>query len=291
MDEPNKPVLRLVPARPPSSEQPTGSYLPRLPWRYLLIAGGILLAVVLAYTWRQEHKAAELRAHLTHITGTELKEASAQAMAFRTEIERLTLAAAKQDTQTSVAPDFQLQDLRSGRGSYLRIPLAAASDVHAIADAAKVMEPDWIPSCLGLNPTTTRELYEVGEFLAPSFVRDLSSKSVMQLRVMEDTVQRRRQTDLTNLLAATHSDWFMLVLQEGESRRDDPVRVFLWDLKRDTLLVRARVRSQGILLTTRIESQGITPSRTKPSDENGAPAANDCSIANALKKLTTPRVD
>jgi hypothetical protein len=50
-------------------------------------------------------------------------------------------------------------------------------------------------------------------------------------------------------------------------------------------MLSARVRAQGILLTSRILSQGVTSERDKPA-EGGAAAANDCSIAAALKKLT-----
>jgi len=282
----NKRVLRLVPARPPGEED-AHRYRPRVPWRYVGAAVGVLLLVVLGYVWKEQLKAAELRERILRVHGG-LAEPRTSYMAFRHELERLTSAAAAGPTDTLVAPDFQLADLQSGRGTYLRIPLAAADKPEHIAQAAKQMLPDWIPSCLGLKPTTTRELYEIGEFLLPSFVTNLKQKNVLQLRVTDDTLNRRIKTDLPNLLATTRSDWFMLVLQEGDNRRDQPVRAFIWDLKRDALLLRARVQSQGVVLSARILSQGVTPTGSAENPENSAEAVNDCSIASALKKLATP---
>jgi hypothetical protein len=149
------------------------------------------------------------------------------------------------------------------------------------------MEPDWIPSCLGWNPLTARELYEIGAFMEPEFIARVDEENLMKLRVREETLIQRMTKDRPGLEAAMRAPWFMLVLQEGKSRSEDPVRVFLWNLRENKLVLRARVRAQGILLTSRILSQGVTTDRAgKP--EGGAAGANDCSIAAALKKLAAP---
>jgi len=286
MHDRKKPVLRLVPARPPGEED-AWRYLPQVRWRYLASAAGVLLVVVLGYLWKEQRKAAELRTHIARLHGKDLAAARSTYQSFRDELERLTIAAANAPTDTSIASDFQLQDLASGRGSYLRIPLASATSSAAIDEAAKSMQPDWIPGCLGLVPTTSREIFEIGQFLLPSFVAGLDKQSVMQLRVRDDTLRRRVRTDLPNLLATTHSDWFMLALEEGKNRRDEPVRIFVWDLKRNTLLLRARVRSQGVVVNSRILSQGTETGAPAKSADNNTEASNDCSIAAALKQLAT----
>lgn len=282
-DDQHDPVVRLVPARPQSAEE-SRRYLPHLPWRYMLIAGAVLLIVIGGFKWKEHKKAIELRAHILQVHQTELAGARTTFMAFREDLERLITAASTASTANSITDDFQLQDLVGGRGTYLRIPLKSASTPDKIAAAAMEMQPDHIPSCLGLTPSSTRELYELGLFLTPGFVAGLEEKSVMQLRVLDDTLTRRRSSELSNLLATTHADWFMLVLEEGDNRRDDPVRVLIWDLKRNAVLLRARVRSQGVLLTTRILSEG-TPNAAAGSTDNTADTVNDCSIASALKKL------
>ncbi|MEY4576043.1 MAG: hypothetical protein RL701_746 [Pseudomonadota bacterium] len=289
MEQRKKPVIRLVPARPPTEDDAIHR-LSKFSWRYLVLGVVVLSATVGGYLWKEQRKAESLRARILHVHKTELADARTTYQTFRRELERLTTSAAVASTDTYVAPDFQLQDLSGGRGSYLRIPLVSAGSPDKIAQAAKGMQPDWIPSCLGLAPATSRELYEIGEFLLPSFVADVAQKDVMHLRVQDDTLTRRVRQDLPNLLATTRSDWFMLVLEEGESRRDEPVRTFIWDLKRDALLVRARVRGHNIVTSAHIESKTPSAAHGKPAHEpheTNAETLNDCSIASALKQLTS----
>ena len=284
MNEPGKP--RLVPARPPALEH--AGYLPRMPWRYLGAAALVLGLVLAFYGYRQNQKAAELRVSILQKYEGELAAPRARMSATRDKLNQLISgAAAHSGTDSIIAPNFKLSDLRAGSGLYLRIPLESAHDKQHIIDAAKLMEPDWIPSCLRLSPTTAREIYEVGEFLMPEFVANLANESVIKLRVRQDTMERRAQSDMDKLLTAAQSHWFMLVLQEGESRHDQPVRVFIWDLATQAPLLFARVQSQGIVLTSHILSQGVDPKSQPALGDRSRAAANDCSIAGSLKKLAT----
>jgi hypothetical protein len=282
MNEPGKP--RLVPARPPALEG--DGYLPRLPWRLLGLGGAVIGLVLLGYGYRQNQKARELRASILRTYEGELAAPRATMTAARQKLERLVVAsAAKRGNDPYVAAGFDFAQLREGSGLYLRIAQQSAGDPSQLRAAARQMEPDWIPSCLGLDPQSAREIYEIGEFLTPEFVAHLEDEGVMKLRVREDTVARRSASDLQKLLAAAGSRWFMLVLQEGPSRHDQPVRAFVWDLPSEKLLLAARVQSQGILLTSHILSQGVDPkSQPKLGDQSRA-AANDCSIAAGVKRL------
>jgi len=287
-NETNQPVKpRLVPARPPNLEA-EGGYLPRLPWRYLGIAALVLGLVLLGNGYRQEQRAEELRASILQRYDA-LAPQRATMTAAREKLERLIVSAANSGNETVTAPDFRFADLRNGRSLYLRIPQASAGAAKQIVAATKEMEPDWIPSCLGLNPSTAREIYEIGEFLTPGFVANLRDEGVMKLRVREDTLVRRGKSDLQNLLDAASSRWFMLVLQEGPSRHDDPVRVFIWDLQTEKLLLATRVQSQGILLTSHILSQGVDPKTQPKLGDRTRATANDCSIAAGIRKLSAAR--
>jgi hypothetical protein len=77
------------------------------------------------------------------------------------------------------------------------------------------------------------------------------------------------------------------VLQEGPNRSQDPVRVFVWDMRRGKELVHARVRAQGIMFSSRILSQG-SAAPGGGQNKAGAVEANDCSIASGLRRLNTP---
>jgi hypothetical protein len=284
IEEPNRPPTRLVPARPDLADIQRSGFLPRLPWRYVVGLLLLVAAIVSGYSWRQEQRAAALRVQIRKVHETDLQALRAEYNAALDKLQGLiTQAASMPLDEASFDPSLRFEDLRDKHGLYLRLPLDHAGNAQQITEAARQMEPDWIPGCLGLRPTTARELYEIGAFLNPDFIAQLDEENVMKLRVREETLNLRMTQDLPGLRAAMHAPYFALVLQEGESRSEQPVRVFVWDMQQGKLLARARVRAQGILLTGRIFSQGAS---TERGDEaTSAVQANDCSIAGALKRL------
>ena len=82
------------------------------------------------------------------------------------------------------------------------------------------------------------------------------------------------------------ADWFLLVLQQGENRRDHPVDVFLWDLRRNRQLLRARIQGHGLLVPVRLAFEGQTPAPASGRPQVRSGAANDCSIASQIRALT-----
>jgi hypothetical protein len=284
----SKPVQRLVPARPDTRDD-SSSYLPRIPWRFVLLGALSVTTVVGGYYWKEQRKAGELRAAIVRVHETELAQAREAYVALRGKLEGLILSAAGERAGDQVDRRLNLSGLHAGTGLYLRLSLAQAQSKAGIAEGAKSMTPDLIASCLGLAPTSARGLYENGEFLLPSYIDEVKKQtSVMHLRVQDEMLSRHIRADLPSVLGLMRSDWLLLVLQEGENRRDAPVRVFLWDLAHGDLLLRARVQSQGVLLTGHILSQG-SPARTELPPERNTGAANDCSIASKLKQLTAAR--
>jgi hypothetical protein len=281
---PNK-VRRLVPARPHVAED-SRAYMPRIPWHYVALGALSLIVVMGGYYLKQRQKAEQLRAAMVQVHQVELAEARDVYTKLREKLEGLIVNAAAADPKTLVDPRLHLPGLRSGNGLYLRLPLSAATTRAGIAEEATVAEPDRIATCLGLAPASARGLYEKGDFLTPAYLKKLEQQTdVLHLRVEDEMLSRRIRADLPSVLGLARSDWFMLVLQEGDNRRDAPVRVFLWGLAQGELLLRARVQSEGALLTTRILSK--TTSRAPPVDPERvrAGAANDCSIAGKLKVL------
>jgi hypothetical protein len=282
----NKPVRRLVPARPDARDE-AAAYLPKIPWRFVLLGALSLATVMGGYYWKEHRKADELRAAIVRVHETELAAAREAYVGMRDKLEGLILSTVDAPTENLVDRRLNIPGLRSGSGLYLRLPLAQATSKPGIAQGAKAMDADLIATCLGLAPTSARGLYEKGEFLLPAFLDNVKKETnVMRLRVQDEMLSRRIRADLPSVLGLMRSDWFLLVLQEGENRRDAPVRVFLWDLAHNELLLRARVESQGVLLTTHILSKGMDPRVAPPSGERTSGAANDCSIASKLKQLS-----
>ncbi len=284
----NKPS-QLTPARPHATDD-ARAYMPRIPWRVVVIGTLSIATVVGGYWLKERHKANELRASILHVHQEELAQAKDAYTALRDKIETLVLSASQSEPATLVDPRLNLSGLRSGVGLYLRMPLTAAKTKAGIAAGAKAMQPDLITTCLGLLPTSARGLYEKGEFLTPEFVEQTKKLSdVMSLRVQDEVLSRHIRADLPSVLGLLRSDWLLLVLEEGPNRSDWPVQVFLWDLRHGDALLRARVQSQGALLTTRILSKGAPASPKPAADAHGSGAASDCSIAAQLKALTGHR--
>lgn len=279
-------VRRLVPARP-NLPGDSASYMPRIPWTYVVLGTLTLIVVIGGYYLKQRHKADELRAMLVRMHEVDLAKARADYTAVRDKLEALIVTAANADAATLVDPRFRLAGLHSGKGLYLRLPLTAAKNRGKIAEEAKLSEPDQIATCLGLKPEPAHDLYTQGDFLAPEYLEQLKAQTdFLHLRVDGEMLSRRIRNDLPEVVAMMRSDWFMLVLEEGENRRDSPVRVFVWDLARNELLLRARVQSQGALLTTRILSKTTESAPPLDPERVRASAANDCSIAGKLKQIS-----
>ena len=78
-------------------------------------------------------------------------------------------------------------------------------------------------------------------------------------------LELRGKRDLPNLMAQIDSDYFLLVLQRGESRREEPVDVFLWDLRKDILLLSMRTVANGKLVPVRLAGRASLQNPGQPT--------------------------
>src|SRR5262249_42601232 len=108
---------------------------------------------------------------------------------------------------------------------------------------------------------------------------------VTRLRVIEDQLGRHVHVDVPVVSTMMRADWFMLVIQQGENRRDFPVDVYLWDLHEQRQLLRARIQGRGLLVPVRVQFPGIDPGPPVHSNLTTG-GAQDCSIASQIRSLT-----
>ena len=219
---------------------------------------------------------------------SELSEVSERYLGFRRRLEELVMQAHEAGEPESWAdPRLNISGLRSGEGLYLRIPADWADSSERIEGAALAMERDAITRCLGLAPASVRGLYEKGFFLTPEWVDQVRNEdSMMELRVLDDQLGRHIQVDAPVVLSMMQADWFLLVLQQGESRRDAPVDVYLWDLRRSRQLLRARIQGRGLLVPVRLRFEGTNPAPAPGRPDVRSGGATDCSIASQIRALT-----
>jgi hypothetical protein len=281
---------RLKPARPePEELEGRPSYMPRLPWRYILIFGGLLAVVYGGYQVRQAQRADALRAEILRNHDQNLRSLSERYVSFRERLEHwITEAHAAGEPERWVDPRLRISGLHAGEGLYLRIPASSAGSAEDIAEAARGMEEDALTRCLGIAPSSARGIYEVGDFLMPAWLEEVRSTSdFMRLRVIDEQLARQMQVDVPVIASLLQAQYFLLVLQQGENRRDAPVDVYLWDIREDRQLLRARFQANGILLPVRLRFDGAPaapPTEGHPALFSGG--AHDCSIAAQIKALT-----
>ncbi|MDQ3035035.1 MAG: hypothetical protein M3Y87_21690, partial [Myxococcota bacterium] len=288
-DDEKKPALK--PARPDPDELETGrpSYMPRLPWRWIVIFGGLLALVYGGYQLRERQRADALRTQILDTYDDNLSSLSERYVGFRQRLERWTAEAAQAgEPEQWVDPRLRISGLHSGDGIYLRLTAEQAESPERIAEAALAMEQDALVRCLGIAPASARGLYGTGDFLTPDWRDQVTASSdFMRLRVLDEQLARNMEVDVPVVASMLGAEYFLLVVQQGNNRRDAPVDVFLWDLREERQLLRARIRANGILLPVRLRFDGV-PQAPRPDGraELFSGGAHDCSIAAQIKALT-----
>ena len=277
------PPSRLSPARP-AVQDGSAAYMPRLPWRWILLGALSVTTVITGYVVSQQRKADALRSQIVQ-AHERLAEPARRYFEVRTRLEDWILAAASKAPDAYADKRLRIPGLRSGKGLYLRLMTKAAGTKQGIEKGALAMNADFIPSCLGLAPESARGLWEKGEFLKPEWIDQVRKDgSVMKLRVSDTVLERHMNGDLPAVLNMLRSDWFLLVLQPGETRHEQPVDVFLWDMRSGNQLLRGRVRSSGVLLGARIRTKNAPVPTVAAGQREGA-VADDCAIAGQIKQL------
>ena len=119
--------------------------------------------------------------------------------------------------------------------------------------------------------------------------RSDETNDMRRLSVREEQLRRAIDRELPALKEHVPADYFLLLVVQGQSRLNDPVDVFLWDLREDELVLRSRTENRGKLITVRSR---IGP-KSDAAKAGGDPiAVADCSIAAHIKaQLGEPTMD
>ena len=278
------PTPNLKPARPDLDEQ--RAYMPRIPWKWIALSVLGIGTVTAGFQIKEQHRADELRAQIVRVHEKELQPVSERVLAFRTRLDALIMEAGAREPEKFIDERLKLSGLRSGQGLYLRLSAKDVGSPEDIAKGAASVGADAITRCLGITATSARALYEKAAFLEPEWVEEhRQEESVMKLRVADEMLAQHIRADLPAILGTLKSDWFLLVIQQGENRRDHPVDVFLWDLRSEQKLLSARIQARGVLMPTRIRTQGkLVGAPVSPEQLRGA-GVHDCSIASQIKAM------
>ncbi len=270
--------------KPATYEEPEErAFKPPSPWKWI-VAVTVALAVIIGYyQWRQRSKEQAMRDEIVQTYGAEVEPVAQRVRDFRAKLESWVTQVAHDAPETWVDERLDLSGLHGASGVYLRVHEDAVDDPGTLADAGRSMGPDAIARCLGLSPLSLRGLYERAAFVEPQWLERVNAADDnLRLRVIKDELDRRASRDLPVLMDMVQSDYFLLAVQHGSDRREHPVDVYLWDLRRDALLLKTRTQARGALIPVRV-GLGDTPYGTAPAPQLRA-GVTDCSIASQVRE-------
>lgn len=275
---------RLVPAEPDALDDAQRAYMPRIPWKWLIVGLSLFGLAYYGYTWREHQRALGLQKQI--VTAYACVEPIAQHYrALRGHIEKWALQASQQSPPREfVDPRLTSQTLENGRGIYLRVPLETARGKQAFEAYASQMEPDAIGRCLGVQATSARPLFEKGKVLLPEWIGEVRSEETeMRLRVLDAELATVSKRDIPEIAETMRADWFMLTLETGEDRSKAPVHVYVWDVHTGHKLLATRAAANGLLINTRYDVPGA-PAAPRVAHDATSGGAIDCSIARQIRE-------
>ena len=265
-------------------------YRPRLPWRRIGFVVLVAALIVGAYFWRQKVRADVLRERIYALHGEEVAPVLTALHETSADLRDKAMSAKTGAAQRLVEAEVPLSALHEEEVVYLRVRAPELRDEQTLAATIDAEEEDAIGACLGLELTPLSSLSDVPEVLTAKWLaRSDDTNDMQRLSVREEQLRRAIERELPALRARVPADYFLLVVVQGKSRLDDPVDVFLWDLRKDELVLRSRTENRGRLITVRSQIGPKSEGAKAPADPI---AVADCSIAAHIKaQLDEPTMD
>lgn len=288
-EEPSSPRLR---AAKPDPEELEGrpAYMPTFPWKWAVLAIVVGTGIYFGYQYRETARADAMRAQILSTHEEHLAPIVDRYRTFRARIEDWTIEAATAGEPTRWSdPRLRISGLHGGEGLYLRLTAQDAQSREGVVRGARAMREDALTRCLGIAPASARGLFENGEFLMPEWLEQVRAEpDYLRLRVLDEQLARNMSVDVPIISNLLRAQYFLLVIQQGENRRDAPVDVYLWDLRENRQLLRTRIQARGVLIPVRIDRMlpgvQVQPAPGVPAMTSGG--AHDCSIAAQIKAIT-----
>jgi hypothetical protein len=269
---------------------PRNRYRPRLPWRRIGFAVLVAALAVGAYFWRQKVRADALRERIYALHAAQVKPVLSALEATSADLRAKTLSAKTGAAERLIEAEVPLSALHDEEVVYLKVRAPELRDEASLWAVIDADEEDAIGACLGLELTPLFALSDVPEVLTEQWLaRSDDTNDMQRLSVREEQLERAIDRELPALQERLPADYFLLLVVQGQSRLEDPVDVFLWDLGEDRLVLRSRTENRGRLITVRSQ---IGPKSDGAKAEGDPIAVADCSIAAHIKaQLGEPTMD
>jgi hypothetical protein len=269
---------------------PRNRYRPRLPWRRIGFVVLMAALAVGAYFWRQKVRADALRERIYALHAAQVEPVLSALEATSADLRAKTLSAKTGAAERLIEAEVPLSALHDEEVVYLKVRAPELRDEASLWAVIDADEEDAIGACLGLELTPLFALSDVPEVLTEQWLaRSDDTNDMQRLSVREEQLERAIDRELPALQERLPADYFLLLVVQGQSRLEDPVDVFLWDLGEDRLVLRSRTENRGRLITVRSQ---IGPKSDGAKAEGDPIAVADCSIAAHIKaQLGEPTMD
>jgi hypothetical protein len=269
---------------------PRNRYRPRLPWRRIGFVVLMAALAVGAYFWRQKVRADALRERIYALHAAQVEPVLSVLEATSADLRAKTLSAKTGAAERLIEAEVPLSALHDEEVVYLKVRAPELRDEASLWAVIDADEEDAIGACLGLELTPLSAFSDIPEVLTEKWLaRSDETNDMQRLSVREEQLNRAIDRELPALKERLPADYFLLLLVQGQSRLEDPVDVFLWDLGEDRLVLRSRTENRGRLITVRSQ---IGPKSDGAKAEGDPIAVADCSIAAHIKaQLGEPTMD
>jgi hypothetical protein len=269
---------------------PRNRYRPGLPWRRIGFVVLVAALIVGAYLWRQKVRADALRERI-HAMHAERVAPVLEALEITSaDLRQKALSAKSGAAIRLVEAEVAPSSLHDHEVVYLHVLAPELRSEETLGVAIDTEREDAVGACLGLDLVPLSSLSEVPEVLTAKWLaRSSETNDMRRLSVREEQLRRAIDRELPSLTDRVPADYFLLLVVQGQSRLEDPVDIFLWDLRKDALVLRSRTENRGKLLTVRSR---IGPEPEAALAEDDPIAVADCSIAAHIKaQLGEPTMD
>ncbi len=257
----------------------------RVAWQKPAIVLSFLGLTALAYWAIQEKREDGLRTQVLMAQQGAVRRYGSAYERLREKVRRLVSAEAGAYRGDFRDPVFRVVNLPDGGGVYLRLPLDRGRSGRSIEKAARVQTRDAVAGCLGVSPRRFGTILDDGTILDAGYRAKIQkATSQDRLRALDQDMVVRIRRDLPQLAEHLRPDWLFAVLDEPGGAKP-PRRAILWDLRRDRVLVRARLEVADDVIPVRWVGKGAIRSNAPP-DRTVRNTASDCSIAASIRRLT-----
>lgn len=263
------------------------NFLPRIRWRFWIPILMVVAIFVVAYFVSEARRTKRLRAQLLAEHALLTEPLAPPYRQLRHRIERLTYSVVGPWQGTYVAPGFTFAELTREPVLYGRVRLGEIHRIEDVDPSIRHRYPDQVAACLGVEVNLVRELFAKGDFLMPSYVDSVRRiESDDRLAALRQDLQFRLRRDTPDLVLWSRRRYFVLAMDEAAVSIDGATRVYIWDLRNEQVVLRAR--SQGtetVILPVRIAGLPGGGRPVPPPTARFTVSQHDCAVATVVREL------